>query len=286
VELVQGDLRDPPSLAPALQGVRMLVHLAAILPGPLEPHRDLWETNVEGTRSIARAARTAGVARFVHVSSAGVYGDGDGAPHRESAACQPTDEYERSKLESERALAEHLRGSMTAWTVLRPAGIYGPGRASSIDFYRRVARRRIWLHGPARIVVHPTHVRDVVQAILLVLDAPDIGGETINVGGERPVDYRELVEMVARRLGVHVAQIALPYPVAWTLATTAQSFLGVFGAPAPARLRRLRRRLVSRALDTSKARDRLGFTPTSLERGLDETIDWARQEGLLAGARS
>jgi nucleoside-diphosphate-sugar epimerase len=280
-------LRDPPSLASALEGVSTLVHLAAILPRPGEPHRDLWETNVEGTRSIARAARTAGVARFVHVSSAGVYGDGDvEAPHRESAACQPTDEYERSKLESEKALAEDLRGSQVAWTVLRPGGIYGPGRSSSADFYRRVARRRLWLHGPARFVVHPTHVRDLVQAILLVLDNPDLAGETINVGGDRPIDYRELVKMVARRLGVRAAHIGLPYPVAWTLSRTGETLLGAFGAPPPARLRRLGRRLVSRALDTSKARDRLGFAPLTLERGLDETIDWARQEGLLAGARS
>jgi nucleoside-diphosphate-sugar epimerase len=270
--------------------VRTLVHLAAILPGEAGPgrqHRELWETNVEGTREIARTARTAGVARVVHVSSAGVYGDGDGqAPHRESGSCHPSDEYELSKLEAEKALAEELRGSKVGWTVLRPGGIYGPGRASSVEFYRRVSRRRIWLHGPARIILHPTHVGDLVQAILLALDAPGLDGETINVGGDRPIEYRELVRMVARRLGVHVTQIALPYPVAWTVATTAESFLGVFGASARARLRRMRRRLVSRALDTSIARDRLGFVPMSLERGLDETIDWARQEGLLARARS
>lgn len=287
VEGVPGDLRDARSLPPALQGVTTLVHLAAILPRPGAAPRDFWETNVEGTRRIARAALNAGVTRIVHLSSAGVYGDGDGgAPHRESDACRPGNEYELSKLEAEKALFEELGGSKVTWTVLRPAGIYGPGRASSVELYRQVARRRIWLHGPARVIVHPTHVRDVVQAILLVVDRPDLEAETINIGGDGPIVYRELVRMVARRLGVRVAQIALPYPVAWTLAAAAESFFGVFGASAPARLGRLRRPLVNRAVDTSRAREKLGFTPMALESGLDETIEWARREGLLGGGSS
>lgn len=284
-EGVQGDLLDSDSLPPALHRVTAVVHLAAVLPGPHTQDRDLWESNVEGTRRIARAARKAGVKRFVHVSSAGVYGDGDGngqAPHTESAACHPTNAYELSKLDAEKALAEELRGSKVVWTVLRAGGLYGPGRARAVELYRQVARRRLWLHGPARVLLHPTHVLDLVQAILLAVDAADLGGETLNVAGDRSLLYPELIRMVAERLGVRTTHVALPYPVAWTLAAAGERFLGVFGAPAPARLRRLRRRFVNRALDTTKVREKLRFVPIALERGLDETIAWARHEGLLA----
>jgi nucleoside-diphosphate-sugar epimerase len=189
------------------------------------------------------------------VSSAGVYGDGDGpAPHDETAPCRPTNEYEHSKLEAEKALAAELHGSSVVWTVLRPGGLYGPGRASTVEFYEQVARRRIWLHGLTRVIVHPTHVGDLIQAILLVVGAPDLEGETINVAGDRPIVFKELVGMVAERLGARLTQIALPF------------------SP----------RLVNRAVQTSKARRKLGFAPMPLERGLDDTIAWARHEGLLA----
>ena len=278
----EGDLEDAASLERALADVDVVVHLAALLERPGLAPEAITRVNVGGTRALARAARAARVSRFVHVSSAGVYGDGDdAAPRTEGSALRPATRYEVSKLAGERALAQELDGSRVAWAVLRPAGIYGPGRQGTLAFFRNVERRRLWLHGPASVIVHPTYVGDVVQGIALTLEKGLPPGDTLNLAGSRALPFRELIDLVAARLGVRVTQRALPGVVARAIVVPLALALRALGRPAPALFTRLGRRVVNRAVDTSKARRLLGFEPLALERGLDETVAWAKGEGLL-----
>ena len=239
IQWCPGDLSDEASLRAALEGIDAVVHAGAAL--GVAP--DLERVNAGGTEALARAARAAGVRRFVHVSSAGVYGDG--APqtlHRESDVPAPATPYERSKLAAERALASALEGARTVWTILRPPGLYGADRPATAALFRDVARKRIWLHGPTRVVVHPTHVSDLVAAIRIVLARDDLQGEVFNIGGERALEHSELIALIGARVG-----------------------------RTPLQLRAPALRTVHRAVDISKARRVLGYAPMTLEAGLDQT---------------
>lgn len=242
VEEVQGDLMG--ATDEAVRGATSVIHLAALL-GDAAGAAALRAVNVEGTRRLAGAARAAGVGSFIHVSSAGVYGDGEGElPRPESAPLRPATDYERSKLEAEVALREELSGSTVAFVMLRPGGIYGADRPDSRAFVEAIRRRRLWLHGTTRVRLHPTHVDDVVAALLLALTrAAGIRGAVFNVAGERALLFTEWVDAVAARLGRRPLQIRLP-----------------------------RLRTVNRALDTTLARRRLGWEPIPLARGLDELM--------------
>ncbi len=271
VEVVGGDLEDAASLARAAAGAETVVHLAARVPGSTVPESMLERVNAAGTSALAGAARDARVRRFVHVGSAGVYGDGATlAPHRETDPPHPGNGYERSKLAAEAALRGELDGSEVRWTILRPAGVYGPGRPATASLFRQVARRRLWLHGPSVVIVHPTYVDDVVAAIRLVLGRDDVAGQIFNVGGERALDYMELVALIGARLGRSPMQLRAP---AWSgrAAAAAAGLWRMLGAGAPARLERLGRPIVNRGLDISKARQVLAFEPVPLARGLDAT---------------
>jgi nucleoside-diphosphate-sugar epimerase len=277
VEAVTGDLADAGSLSRAVSGAQAVVHLAARLPAAGAAGAEIARVNAAGTEALAAAARAAGVARFVHGSSAGVYGDGTGtAPHRESDAPHPGNAYEHSKLAGETALRAALEGSTVAWTILRPSGIYGPGRPATAALFRDVAARRVWLHGPAPVIVHPTYVDDVVAAVQLVLKR-GVAGETFNVGGERSLDYVELIELIASRMGRGPRQLRAPR---WTAAVAGAVASGwsATGRVPPSRLARLAVPVVNRAVDITLARRVLGFTPLPLERGLDETAAWVRSE--------
>ena len=99
--------------------------------------------NVDATRQLARAARSARVKRFVLMSSirAQVGRDASGRRHGDDAAA-PTDAYGRSKIAAEAVTAKMLEGSATHWTVLRPVLVYGPrrqGQHGGADASRRVA---------------------------------------------------------------------------------------------------------------------------------------------------
>jgi nucleoside-diphosphate-sugar epimerase len=281
VDVAVGNLLEAPTLDAALDGVTAIIHLAASMSRKVLA-ADLFRTNVEGTRRLARAARAHDATAFIHASSAGIYGDGtDEIPHSEEATPAPGTNYERSKLESEMALLATLKDSNVRTVILRPAGVHGPGRPDTLEFYRLVRRKTVWVHGPAHVVVHPTHVDDVVQAILLVLDRRDIGGQTFNIGGERALPYPELIDIVAHALGRRVTQVT-PFPrLVRAGAQLWERWGRVIGLEPRPLVSRLARPIVNRAVDTTKARRLLGFQPMPLETGVQETVDWFRREGSL-----
>lgn len=280
VAWARGDLAEPDSLRAALRDVSIVVHAAALLPDARTPASRLEQVNAGGTEALARAAREAGVRRFVHIGSAGVYGDSSSsAPHRESSTPNPGTPYEQSKLSAELALASALDGSEVRWTILRPQGLYGPDRPATADLFRAVARRRFWLHGPARVIVHPTHVADLAAAVRLVMDHDSLRGEVINVGGARPLEFHELISLIGMRVGHTPRQVSAPIPAA-RLAALAARMWAVAGNP-PALLTRLSRVLINRAVNIEKARNLLGFEPVALEWGLDRTAAALLRSGLL-----
>ncbi len=272
-EVARGDLQDPRTLSPALCGVDTVIHLAAHVPADSGDHPALHHVNVEGTRALATAAATAGVGRFVHLSSAGVYGpDRTCRPLTEDAPCHPLTPYERSKAAAEAIVTEVLGGRVPHVVLLRPAGVYGAERPATRALFDTILHRRLWLHGPGVHMVHPTHVTDLVHAIVRSTEVIESGVVVCNIGGERALPFPELVALIARRAGRRS-------PRQWR----APSWLGipprllsspwrVVGARPPALLERLATGAICRILDTSRARATLGFTPLPLEEGIDLTL--------------
>jgi nucleoside-diphosphate-sugar epimerase len=269
-----GDLRDPSTLPPALEGVDAVVHLAAVTPSTARSRAEFADVNGGGTKAIARSAKAAEVRRFVHMSSAGVYGDNPtDRALAETSAAAPVTPYQESKLAGEKELVAELSDSQVAWAILRPFWIYGPGSPGTMDFLRRVQKRRLWLYSATRVALHPTYVGDVVNAVLSALERlerPDVRSQVFNIGGERSVDHFELVQLAARRLHVPVYRLALPQAAAPLM-----RILSAAGGPS-----RFRYRTVSYVADTDKARRALDFTPFPLAQGLDETVRWAKTAGL------
>jgi nucleoside-diphosphate-sugar epimerase len=189
--------------------------------------------NVHATATVASASRAAGVEQFIHMSSGGVYGNGrTSTPHRETDRPQPGNAYERSKLAAEEVLTEQLSHGRTTFTMLRSAGIYGHGRAATRAFFDEVRRRRYWVHGSPNVLVHPTHVTDVVQACRLVLDRPYDSPKVVNIGGERALPFQEYIALVAVTLDVSIRQWVMPSRVGAPAARAVASALRLIGSTA------------------------------------------------------
>ena len=194
--------------APAeLEGFDAIVHLAALSNDPLgDLDAELTaEINCDATLRLARAAREAGVRRFVFASSCSMYGASEtDVAVDEDAPLKPLTAYAESKVRSEEGLVE-LAGPDFAPVSMRNATVFGVSPRLRLDIV--LNNLAAWSHTTGRIRLlsdgsawRPlVHVRDVAKATLALLDAPEeqIRGEAFNVGSD---DQNYLVRDLAEQL--------------------------------------------------------------------------------------
>ncbi len=185
VELAVGDLLDPGSLDAAVRGVDAVVHCAAFFRGASA--EQAHAVNDLGSQHLARAARTANVARFIFTSTGLVYGPNGGRPASEDDECKPTADYPVSKLAAERYLLD-LRGLDVR--VLRLPFVYGDGDAHIAEV---VPMMKSFAPTQRMSVAH--HV-DVAQAVACLLDAPAAAHRIYNLTDDEAPDLATLFASV------------------------------------------------------------------------------------------
>ena len=191
-ELIVGDCRKIQDVVRAMRGVDSVIHLAAIVGDQAcdEDHETALEINYAATRMLVEIAKGHGVSRFLFASSCSVYGATD-LELDEKAAVQPLSLYARTKVDSERALLEAGSDAFHP-TVLRFATVFGLSYRPRFDLAVNVLTAKAWREGVVTINNKEQwrpfiHVRDLVEAIVQVLQAPVrlVSGEVINVGDQR-----------------------------------------------------------------------------------------------------
>jgi len=184
VELVEGDLLDAASLAPAVRGIDAVVHCAAFFRGatPEQAHA----TNDLGTQHLARAAQAAGVKRFVFTSTGLVYGAADVVAN-EDTPCAPELAYPVSKLAAERFL---LALPELSTYVLRLPFVYGDGDPHIAEIVPRMQTL------PPTLRMSLGHHADIAQAVERVLDAATPQHRIYNVVDDEAPDLATLFASV------------------------------------------------------------------------------------------
>ena len=209
---LEQDMLDVDGLTAVLSPDSVLVHLAAkagVRPSLADPV-GYARANVTGTAAVIEAARRAGVSRVVFGSSSSVYGDSTPVPFREDAvAIQPVSPYAATKRAGELFL--HSVAPIYGLRVasVRFFTVYGPRQRPDLAihaFARRMAEGRvITLFGDGTQARDYTYCDDIVAGVVAALawtaGAP-VGVETFNLGGNRTVRTGEMVEEIARALGI------------------------------------------------------------------------------------
>ena len=281
-EVRVADLSDAAAVAAAVKGCDVVYHIAATYREAGQGDAAYTRVNVDGTRHVLESALAAGARRVVHCSTGGVHGHIDQPPANESAPYAPGDVYQRTKLEAERLATAFATAHPLEVVIARPIGIYGPGDRRFLKMFRGIARGRFPMLGSGDVFYHLTYIDDLVRGFALCGQVPAAAGRTYILAGPEYTTLNELVGLIAAELNVRPPRLHLPVWPVWIAGALCELVCVPFGIEPPLFRRRVDFYRKSRAFDTTRAREELGYNPTvDLRTGIHRTAAWYRAQGLL-----
>lgn len=214
---VKGDLRDAETVARALTDCDTVVHLACISNDPsfeLDPALGK-SINYDCFRPLVRAAKRAGVKRFIYASSSSVYGVKSDPNVTEDLPLEPLTDYSKFKAMCEDVLAEERSPGFVTVT-LRPATVCGYSPRQRLDVIVNILTNHAVNNGRIKVFggeqLRPNlHIEDMTDLYLLCLDLPDdaVDGRVWNAGYENH-RVMQLASMVRTAVGAHVGLDVVP----------------------------------------------------------------------------
>lgn len=204
-EVVTGDLRDAEALGKAVAGADAVVNVAASFRGV--PDEEAWAVNRDAAVALGHAARTAGVQRFVQVSTGLVYGLGRGRPLTEDDEIRPGGEMWGAYTESKAAAEQELLAlDGLDVRIARLVFVYGEGDP-------HLAQSLRWAGGWASAQrLQMVHHADVAQGLLRLLYAPGAAGRIYNIADDAPVTALDLHQLNGVGLPAGMADRTDPDP--------------------------------------------------------------------------
>ena len=261
IEVERGDLKDPAAVRQAVQGQEWVFHLGALIAIPYSYQNpyDVVQTNVLGTAHILDACRASStLERVVLTSTSEVYGTARSVPIDENHPLQGQSPYAATKIAADALGESYHQAFDLPVTILRPFNTFGPRQSARAIIptiiSQALSRDAIKLGrlDPRRDL---TYVKDTVEGFVAIAGCDAALGRAVNIGRGEDISIGDLVETIAKRLGRPIGVESDEQRV----------------RPAASEVERL-------LAGTKLAQSLWGWTPRySLERGLDETIAWVRE---------
>jgi len=262
-----GEINSDTDWIDALSEVDTVIHLAARVHVMHETATDALtayrKVNVAGTVHLAQAAVTAGVKRFIFLSSIKVNGESTppNQPYSPEDMPAPVDPYGISKLEAEIALQQLAKDTALDVVIIRPPLIYGPGVKANFKSMLSIVNKGLPLplgaiHNKRSLIA----IDNLIDFIICCINHPAAANETFLVSDGLDVSTPDLLKQVAKALNKKLFLIPVP------------SALLQFFASAMGKKTLAQRLCESLQVDISKTHTLLGWTPSiKLEEALLKT---------------
>ena len=258
---------------PALNGVRVVVHLAARVHVMLERATDsltaFREVNTAGTLALAQQAASSGARRFVYVSTIKVHGEQTepGQTYRHDDSTAPQDHYSISKREAEDGLRALEAATGLDVVVVRPPLVYGAGVKANFAALMRAVQRGLPL--PLGAVTDNRRsfvaIDNLVDLLVTCLDHPAAAHQTFLVSDGEDLSTADLLHRLGRAMNCPARLI----PVPLALLQVGATLLG--------RRNQAQRLLGNLQIDIDHTRSSLGWTPlVSVDEGLRRATEGFR----------
>jgi nucleoside-diphosphate-sugar epimerase len=281
-ELITGSLEDEAALARAVDGVDVVVHMAAVTHARTEAEYE--RVNVTGTANLLEAAlrATSPPARFVFLSSLAAAGPCvDGRAISSDDAARPLTAYGRSKLAAERvcmAAADRI-----GMVILRAPAVYGPWDTDLFHFFRIARFGFIPVPTGPRRMLQMVHAADLAAALVRATVAAKAAG-VYHIAEPAAYAWEEVGRKVGAAVGrERLRRLPVPAQLLAGLAAVSETAAAVAGRSSIFNRDKAREMLAPGWLcETESARADLGYEARiPLDEGLRATAQWYRDNGWL-----
>jgi dihydroflavonol-4-reductase len=284
IEVVEGDLTDPASLARAAKGASTLYHVAADYRLWTRHRGDLHRSNVDGTENVLRAAADADVAKVVYTSSVAALGLVDGGSADETTPVvrdRIIGNYKKSKYDAER-VADAWAGKGLPVVIVNPSTPIGerdikptPTGQMIVDFLNR--KMPAYVDTGLNLV----DVRDVAAGHLLAAETGKVGERYIL--GHRNMTLKEILDALSTLTGIPSPTVKLPHWIPFAAAAIDTAFARVSWRAPHVSIDSVRMSTHRMFFDASKAVRELGLPQTPVEEALGRAVAWFRENGYVRG---
>ncbi|MBE9547078.1 MAG: NAD(P)-dependent oxidoreductase [Proteobacteria bacterium] len=279
-EVILASVTDRERLFELLQGIDLVYHLAAAQHEANVPDQVFWDVNVTGTKNILEASVSAGVKRFVHGSTIGVYGSTLEGNVDEQSPLKPDNIYGITKLEGEK-LVLSFRQKLPV-VIIRISETYGPGDRRLLKLFKAIKKNLFFMIGNGENIHHLIYVDDLIQGLFLAATTKEAVGNVFVLAGKEPLTTTEMVRAIAQELGTSIPKFRAPLFPFIFLAIMMEKVLRPLGIQPPLHRRRMDFFKKSFLFSQEKSLKTLGFVAQfSFPRGVSETAQWYTQMGYL-----
>lgn len=281
VELCEGDLCRPESLASGIKGCEVVYHAAADYRLWTRTPATMYAANVEGTRAILEAALRHGVSRVVYTSSVGTLGNpGDGTPGTESTTVAFGDmvgHYKKSKFLAEREAEKFLARGLPL-VIVNPSTPVGPLDVKPtptgkiiVDFLNR--KMPAYLDTGLNII----DVEDCARGHILAARHGQVGEKYVL--GHENLTLRQIFAMLGKITGLPAPKVRLPYTPILMAAYVNEALSRVTGREPLIPLAGVQMAKKFMYFDSSKAVKELGLNQRPAAEALRRAVEWFRAHG-------
>ena len=283
ISFVEGDLFSINALEKGMTSCHEVYHLAAF--ASVWAKGDTFEqVNINGTLNILDCAKKAAVGKIVVTSTAGVIGPAIDGPVNEETPRQVDffTDYESTKYESELKIKEYVSEGQHI-VIVNPTRVYGPGPLNVSNSVTKLVKQYIegkwkFIPGDGHSTGNYVFVDDVINGHVLAM-AKGRAGERYLLGGE-DATYYELFDKIAVIGGKKYRLYNMPLGVMLAFARIQLFLADNFGRTPMITPGWVKKYNYKWKVSSDKAQKELDYLPTSLNDGIQQTVDWWKEEKI------
>ncbi len=287
LEYVTGDLRDPASLERAMQGVQRVFHVAADYRLWARRKREIYDSNVGGTKNLLEVAKRAGVEKLIYTSTVATIAV-DRPQHTNEFTDAKLEEmvghYKRSKWMAEREALKAAKEGLPVVVVMptTPVGPWDwkptPTGKIILDFLNGK------MPGYVETGLNFVGVEECAAGHLLAAEKGKVG-ERYLLGGEN-LTLKAMLDTLASITGLPPVRLKIPHGLALGVAYASTVFSRLIGREPgiPVEGVKIARHMMF--VDCSRAQRELGFKAGPVAAALERAVRWYEANGYIAKGRA